>query len=296
MSAPTRPRLEVLATGPLALLQDAGRPGHAAVGVPRSGAADRTAYRLANRLVANTEGAAAVEVLLGGLALRATADVTVAVTGAPAPVRVDGRDVGHHAVVAVRAGQVLALGTPTAGLRSYFAVRGGVDVRPVLGSRASDTLSGTGPPPLAAGDLLPVGDDVTGYPHVDAVPPPPGDHGDAVALRVVLGPRHDWLDDPAGLVTALWRVTPDSDRVGVRLDGPPLRRHPSVADRELPSEGTVRGAVQVPPSGRPVLFGPDHPVTGGYPVAGVLLAADADRSAQLRPGERVRLVAVPPPW
>lgn len=149
--------LEVLATGPLATVQDLGRLGYARWGVGGSGAADRAALRLANRLVGNPEGAAALEVTFGGLALRPDADVVLSLSGAPADAAVDGRPVGHHCLLTVRAGQVLRLGIPRTGLRTYVAVRGGVAVDPVLGSRSTDVLSGLGPALVAPGARLPVG-------------------------------------------------------------------------------------------------------------------------------------------
>lgn len=273
----------VVRTGALALVQDLGRPGHAAVGVPRSGAADRAALRLANRLVANPEDAAGIEVLLGGLAVTARRIAVVALAGAAAPADVDGSPVGHHAVLTLRAGQTLTLGTPAAGLRTYLAVRGGITVAPVLGSRAGDTLSGLGPAPLAEGDVLPVGPHPEGWPLIDVAPvavPPDG----PVVLRVLAGPHADWLADPSALVTTAWTASSRSDRVGMRLSGDAPERR----EGELPSAGTVRGAVQLPPGGEPVVFLADHPVTGGYPVVAVVLDADVDRAAQVRPGQPVR--------
>jgi biotin-dependent carboxylase-like uncharacterized protein len=171
------------------------------------------------------------------------------------------------------------------GLRSYVAVRGGVDVPPVLGSRSSDRLSGLGPEPLAAGDALAVGDLAGEEPVVDVAPVRPP--SDRPVLRVLPGPRRDWL--VAGAWTRLtsdaWTVSTDSDRVGLRLTGPQLAR---ARDDELPSEGLVPGALQVPPDGAPVLFLADHPVTGGYPVLAVVVTADLPAAAQLRPGDEVR--------
>ncbi|WP_214370704.1 biotin-dependent carboxyltransferase family protein [Pseudonocardia sp. H11422] len=285
--------IEVLATGPLALLQDLGRPGFVGSGVGRSGAADRAALRLANRLVANPEDAAGIEVVLGGLSVRARRRLTVALTGAPAPATVDAMPVGHHAVVVLRAGQVLTLGVPPTGLRTYLAVRGGVDVAPVLGSRSTDVLSGIGPPALSPGDELPVGPEPAAFPLIDVAPvavPP----GGTVTLRAVAGPRAGWAADASGLTGSVWTASSRSDRIGMRLEGEPLRRHPDAA--ELPSEGMVRGAIQLPPGGGPVLFLADHPVTGGYPVIAVVLDADVDRAAQVRPGQSVRFALVPPPW
>ena len=294
------PALEVLATGPLVLVQDEGRPGLAAVGVGRSGAADRTAYRLGARLVGNPAGRGALEVLLGGLTLRARGRVTVALTGAPAPATLDGRSVAHASIVDVPDGGVLALGMPSAGVRTYLTVRGGVDVTPVLGSRSTDTLSGVGPPRVRVADVLPVGRPGQHFPRVDHVAHPPHHvdpahrTGDATqVLEVLPGPRAEWVGAWAtglgGLLTGTWHVSGQSDRIGLRLSGSRVARAAPWREAELPSEGLVRGAVQVPPGGEPVVFLADHPVTGGYPVVAVLTASACDRAAQLRPGDAVRL-------
>jgi biotin-dependent carboxylase-like uncharacterized protein len=276
----------VEATGPLTLLQDLGRPGLAHLGVSPSGAADRAAHRLANRLVGNDEGTATLETTLGGLAVRATAPVFVAVTGAPTTVRVDGSPTSSHTTLVLRAGSRLVVEPPPVGLRNHLAVRGGVVVPPVLGSRSRDVLAGLGPAPLAVGDLLPVGPPTAPLPDADRAPAP----APPAALVVRPGPRRDWFTPDAWstLLGAAWTATTDVDRVAVRLAGPPLAR---AVTEELPSEGLVRGAVQVPASGQPLLFGPDHPVTGGYPVLAVLTAAAADAAAQLRPGDAVRFVS-----
>lgn len=279
--------LRVLATGPSALIQDLGRPGLAAQGVTRSGAADRRSHDLANRLVGNDAAAATIEVTLGGLRVLAERDLVVAVTGAPAQAEVAGTAVGHASVVRVRAGQEIALGTPPTGLRSYLAVRGGFDVAPVLGSRSTDTLSGLGPPRLAAGTVLPVGPPPATALLVEFAPVA-ASTGSAVVLRARLGPRAAWVTDVTRLFGQEWTVAARSDRVGLRLDGQPLA---ATGRGELPSEGVVRGAVQVPPGGSPVLFLADHPVTGGYPVVAVVLAIDVDLAAQARPGQPLRFVA-----
>ncbi|MGA9746705.1 MAG: biotin-dependent carboxyltransferase family protein [Nocardioides sp.] len=275
-------RLRVLATGPLCLVEDLGRRGSASIGVGRSGAADRSALRQANRAVANPEDAAALEVTLGGLELVAEGgSVLVCVTGAPCPVSIDGRDVGAYGVVSVPDGSVLRLGAASRGLRSYLAVRGGIDAPAVLGSRSHDVMSGLGPAPLQSGDVLVVGAAGSTYPVVDAVPPTTYD--DDVVLRAVRGPRDGWVRDADLLVGTQWTASDRSNRVGMRLVGGVLE--PVDADRQLPSEGACRGAVQVPPNGEPVLFLADHPVTGGYPVVAVVVDADVDRAAQVRPGQ-----------
>ena len=288
-----RPSLEVLATGPLALIQDLGRPGLAAVGVGRSGAADRASFRLGARLLAQNDTAAAIEVTFGGLEVRAQGTVMLALTGAPAPALVGRFRVAHLSPFVLHSGDVLRLDVPTAGLRSYLSVRGGIDVPAVLGSRSTDVLSGLGPAPLQAGDVLAVGPAPAAFPDVDVAPLRPLTN-DPIAVRAAWGPRADWLAEPDLLGTTTWTVSSRSDRVGIRLEGTALRHHPSRQDQELPSEGVVRGAVQVPPGGEPVLFLADHPVTGGYPVAAVVRDADVDRLAQAVPGQSVRIALTGP--
>lgn len=287
------PCVEVLATGPSATVQDLGRPGLGELGVGPSGAVDQPSLRLGNRLVGNPEGHAAIETTLGGLHVRFTSAALIAVTGAPCPLSVSGRPEGMYSSVHVYAGEELVLGTPTNGMRSYLAVRGGIEVPVVLGARATDTLAGLGPAPLAPGSVLAIGIRVLDYPNIGLAPQPryPG----RPVLRVLPGPRDDWFVD--GALAALcdrdgYEVTPHSNRIGIRLAGPELA-HRWV--RELPSEPTVTGALQVPPAGQPILFLADHPVTGGYPVIGVVHPDDVPLAAQARPGQRIRFTLVHPP-
>lgn len=274
--------ITVLSAGALTTVQDRGRPGLAHLGVPRAGALDEGAADLANRLVGNPPGAAVLEVTLGGFEARAEEGHWVVVTGAPCPVSVDGRRVAHAHPVWVARGARLTLGSPTTGVRSYLAVAGGIAVEPVLGSRSTDTLAWVGPERVVDGTTLPVGEPGgKPQPHDTPRPRPPG------PLRVTPGPRADWF--AAGTLDRLcgapYVVEPDSNRIGLRVRGAALERR--VTD-ELPSEGMVLGAVQVPPSGQPVVFLADHPPTGGYPVVAVVLAEDLWQCAQLRPGDEVR--------
>ncbi|MEV0669400.1 5-oxoprolinase/urea amidolyase family protein [Mycobacterium sp. NPDC050441] len=280
-------RLEVLRTGPLALVEDLGRPGMAHLGVTRSGAADRRAHTLANRLVANPGENATIEVMFGGFSARVVGgDVSIAVTGADTDPAVNGIPFGTNSIHHVHDGQVISLGAPHSGLRSYLAVRGGIAVEPVLGSRSYDVMSAIGPAPLQPGDILPVGEHTTDLPETDQAPVA-SISDDVLELNVVPGPRDDWFVDPDVLIRTNWQVTTRSDRVGMRLVGMPLDyRWP---DRQLPSEGATRGAIQIPPNGFPVILGPDHPVTGGYPVIGVVTDEDIDKLGQVRPGQTVRL-------
>ncbi len=286
------PTLTVLDPGPLTLVEDLGRPGLGDLGVAPGGAADRAAARLANRLVGNARTAAVLETVLGGLRLRAERRAVVAIAGAAAHLDVEHADGGSSSVpagtpVALAPGDVLRVPLPVTGLRSYLAVRGGVDVPPELGSRSTDLLSGLGPPALAAGGPLLVGAAVAGA--VGDPVPAEAPAAGRVGVRAVAGPDAG-LPGSEALWDAVWTVSPSSNRVGVRLTGPAL---PAVTSDARPSAGVVQGAVQLPPSGGPVVFGPDHPVTGGYPVVAVVVDADLDRLAQLRPGQELRFVRVP---
>ncbi|RNL79646.1 biotin-dependent carboxyltransferase family protein [Nocardioides marmorisolisilvae] len=278
--------LEVLAPGALTTVQDLGRPGYAHLGVTRSGALDRPALRLANRLVGNAEDAAGLETTLDGVGLRAMQSCRIAVTGAEALVTVAGRAIAWGSAVPVPAGAEVVVGPALRGLRSYVAVAGGIEVEAVLGSRSTDLLSGLGPPPLTAGAVLPLGlagdapDEGSAVPRVrDAV------------LHLDLGPRADWFsaDALAALEGATYEVGSASNRIGLRLTGAPVERE---RGGELPTEPMVLGAVQVPPSGQPVVFLADHPTTGGYPVIGVVREADLPVCAQARPGDRLTLRVV----
>lgn len=277
--------LTTVRSGALTTVQDAGRPGHAHLGVPRSGALDAPAVRLANRLVGNDPDAAVLETTLTGCALRPDRDVTVVVGGAFCPVTVGGRPAAWGLPVRVPAGAALDVGTATAGVRSYVAVAGGVAVEPVLGSRSTDLLSGLGPDPLRDGDVVAVGAAPRPVPLPVAAPwPAPVAE---LVLPVRLGPRADWFSPAAlhTLTSAAYRVSPHSNRIGLRMEGPPLRR---LSDGELPSEGMVLGAVQVPPDGRPVVFLNDHPTTGGYPVVAVVPEPALAAAAQAVAGTPVR--------
>ncbi|MDP9695575.1 UNVERIFIED_ORG: KipI family sensor histidine kinase inhibitor [Arthrobacter globiformis] len=304
--------LRVLSSGIHSLIEDLGRQGHSALGVSAAGALDRASLRRANRLVGNAPSAAAIETVSGGLRLQAVGDQVLAVAGAPSALTVvtpsasrSDTETGAHdtaeerqrtvpvaAPFALLDGEILTIGVPDAGFRSYVAVRGGVDAPPVLGSRSTDTMSGIGPKPLAANQLLPSGDaaesGVVGSPEIQ--PDYPGEG--VTVLDIILGPRADWFDQAAidSLCAQDWTVKPESNRVGMRLQGTPVERSRT---GELPSEGTVAGAIQMPPEGLPVLFLADHPITGGYPVIGVVVDDQLDLAAQVPIGGRIRFRIAP---
>jgi biotin-dependent carboxylase-like uncharacterized protein len=284
-------RLTINNPGTLALVQDAGRPGLAHIGVGRSGVMDRSAHALANRLVGNTSDAASLELLLGGFSATTDGPLWFAVTGAWGDITLDGRRVEPHTATLARAGATLTIHPAAAGVRYYLAVRGGIAVAPVLGSRSRDTLAALGPAPLAAGDVIPVGPTPPiPIPSVDLVPigPPAG----AVVLSIRPGPRFGWYDRASwrALFSTRWTASAQSDRTGIRLensDGVALNR---VGPDALPSEGMIPGAIQVSPDGSPTILAVDSPVTGGFPVIAVVTDASLDALGQLRPGTPVRFL------
>ena len=299
--------LRILSPGLQSLIQDLGRPGHAGLGVSAAGALDRSSVRRANRIVGNQPNAAVVETVAGGLRVQAVGDQVLAVAGAPSALTVvtpsdlsdevdtEEGDTGDEKVrevpmatpFALLDGEILTVGAPERGFRSYLAIRGGAAAAAVLGSRSTDTMSGLGPAPLAAGQLLGTGaatsSNVVGNPELQPDFPDAG----VTVLDIVPGPRDDWFDAAAleSLCSQDWLVTPRSNRVGMRLTGEPLKRS---REGELASEGTVAGALQVPPEGQPVLFLADHPITGGYPVIGVVVDHQLDLAAQIPIGGSIR--------
>lgn len=291
-----QPCFKVLGSTLPALFQDAGRPGLAKIGVSVSGAADQGALALANRAAGNPAGAAGLEITLGGFSFETTSRAVVAFAGAPCSLSVrkpSGIDVdaAYAKPIALEPGDVVTLGYPMRGVRTYLAVRGGFDVPPVLGSASRDTLAAIGPEPVVAGAALALRQPrkaakTTRLPKAPAGELPRG--GEIVVLDVVLGPRTDWFttDALALLEEQLWAVTPRSSRVGIRLQGEqPLERKNAA---ELPSEATVKGAVQVPHDGQPVLFLADHPLTGGYPVIGAIADYHLDLAGQIPINAKVR--------
>jgi KipI family sensor histidine kinase inhibitor len=286
---------DLLAPGLRAVLQDAGRRGVAASGVPTAGAADPVSCALANGLAGNEPGAAVLEVTGGGTRLRALGRCHAAVVGGSPAVRVDGTDLSSSGrLLPLEDGQVLEIGALTRGCRTYVAVAGGFLGPVFFGSRSSDELCGLGAGPLRAGAVLYAGEWA----------PPLGDHladgaaselpaQGAVELRVVPGPHAERFDPGVldRVVATSFRAGNDSNRVGVRL------RADEAVDwgpecGELDSQPMVTGAVQVPPDGEPIVLGPDHATLGGYPVPAVVIAADHGLLGQCGPGTEVRFVPV----
>ena len=291
-----RPYLEVIAATLPAFVQDLGRPGHAAIGVSASGALDREALQRANVVAGNPPNLAALEIAFGHWAFTCSDDVVIACAGAPVTItitRASGEivDAAMNTAISLRSGDLVKLGYPTQGVRTYLAIRGGIDVRQTLGSSSRDVLAALGPGPVVKGSVLPVGRAAHGSTpevitaHAAQVLPKAGDE---VVLDIFVGPRDEWFTEDALqlLCNQVWRVTPQSNRIGLRLHGEKtLTRRKT---DELPSEGMTSGAIQVPHDGQPVLLLADHPVTGGYPVIAVVAEHHLDLAGQIPPSAKIR--------
>ncbi len=284
--------LRIVRPGVLATVQDLGRPGHGVRGVPVGGAVDWVSFVLANRLVGNADGAAAIEMALVGVTVEFERDAVIAITGAGCA------GVPMHEAIHAHVGDRLALGPLRGGARAYLAIAGGVDVPRVLGSRSTLAAAGLGG---VDGRALRAGDVLTCVPTEPTVPAP----ADAAALaalhdltrrsrlRVTPGP-HGALLGPAAidvLSATTYRVSDRSDRVGIRLDGPPLPEAAAGAG-EMVTEPMTPGAVQSPPAGGPIVLGPDAPVTGGYPVVAAVIGADLPALGQFAPRDTVSFEGV----
>ena len=274
--------IEVLGTGMLDLVMDLGRPGFRSQGVPEGGAADSASLVLANRLVGNIDSLAGLEVLFRGPRLKFPEGGRIAITGADMGASLDGVSIPCGQTVTVAPGSTLDVGLAKKGLRAYLSVAGGIDVPGVLGSRSTFLPGGFGGfqgRALGAGDVLPTG--VPGNTRSGRA----GGVGSSGPLRVLPGPQLAGFADPAlhALTSNEYALTPDSNRLGLRLSGPALE----YAGSELASQGVLPGAIQVPPDGQPIILGWDGPVTGGYPVIAGIISADLPRLAQSRPGDKI---------
>ncbi|MBB3526733.1 MULTISPECIES: 5-oxoprolinase/urea amidolyase family protein [Rhizobium] len=288
--------LKVLAAPMPALFQDLGRFGKTGQGVSSSGALDRRALKAANRVVGNAAGTPCLEITLGGFSFEASGRTVMALTGAPCPISIrdaSGRTIAAETYrpISLEPGDVVTLGHAPRGMRSYLSIRGGLTVEPVLGSASTDTLAFIGPDPVTAGTILTLQTATQSLGSVSLSEAPafafPAS-GEIVTLDVIMGPRSDWFTEAAitSFSGQLWQVTPQSNRVGIRLSGDiAIERKDKT---ELPSEGTATGAIQVPHSGQPVLFLADHPLTGGYPVIGTVAEYHLDLAGQIPVNAQIR--------
>lgn len=265
--SPSAVALRIVELGWSTTIQDRGRVGFADLGITGAGAVDRAAHDLANRLVGNTPQAATLETNRG-LLIEALQPLIVATSA----------DGSRHTL---RVGDRLSVDAPAGGMWGYLAVRGGIEIEPVLGSRSHDTLSGLGPPPLMVGASLPVGDDPRTDLPADLIP----HRRDSSTVRVWPGPRADWFRRGVSALTeGAFIVQSDVSRVGTRLSAGPFESVRGTLSATMPSEGLVEGAIQVTPSGEPIVMLANHPTTGGYPVIGVVDPDDISIIAQAQPG------------
>ena len=282
--------IAIVKPGMLTSIQDLGRWGMQARGVPVAGPMDEYSHRLANHLVGNDASAAALEVTLIGPEIEADHDVTCAVAGAQFAILVNDVPAPMHAPFVLRAGARLRFSERKHGARATIAFRGGIDVEPVFGSRATSLVARMGPldgRALRSGDRLPIGDPARpSQPRRrdDAMPPALTVTDGGARVRVVRGPHDDLFTSAAfeKLFQSRFTITPQSNRMGYRLDGPSLA-HRGTAD--ILSDATAIGSLQVPASGLPILLMADRQTTGGYPKIATVIGADLPLAGQLAPGD-----------
>ena len=268
-----------------ATVQDHGRPGHAHLSVPPSGAFDRDSHDFANRLVGNAPLAATLELTRATIQFKFDEQTTIAVTGAPTSIIIEGRQRDSHRGIVVPANTTVLVATQHLGMRSYLAVRGGIASELIMGSRAYDELSRIGTPPVQSGDSFTIGSDADATPAVARQVSSGVNLSDFVTLHVHKGPRWGFCTNSSALVENDYTVTGQLNRIGLRLSGPAIEWN---TNERLPSEGMLTGAIQIAADGQPILFGPDHPTTGGYPVIAVVDERDISTVAQLVPGTVLR--------
>lgn len=299
-----RAAFEVLDGGLLTTVQDLGRFGYQSQGFSTAGAMDDLAFIVGNLLVGNSPGDAGLEVTMKGPALKALVDLVVVVTGADVEVKINGSPWPTWETLELKIGDVLTFGELRYGCRAYVCVRGGIDVRPVLGSRSTDLRAGFGGYEgrrLVAGDLLPVGsasacDRGTSSPVGRRAPPEvtrlyeelAGAAFHPVSVRAVRGPEDDHFPEESLklLGSAVYEVSAQSDRMGYRLRGPKIRHGEKGAD--IVTNCVPLGAIQVPGDGQPIVLLKDRQSSGGYPKAGVVIGADIFKLAQLKPGDKLQ--------
>ena len=292
--------LTVLQPGMFTTVQDSGRRGLQQYGVPVSGAMDEYSLRAANSLVSNDGRAAVLEATLMGPTLKCNETAVVAVTGAQAPVTVNGKPVPMWQAILLQSGDVLTVGVTTVGTRVYLAVAGGFDVPIVMGSRATFMRGGIGGVDgriVRCGDVLPIGTpiaplaDILGnyVPHAKQAKLPRG----LTDVRVILGPQDDCFPEDALYIfgRAEYIVSNDSDRMGFRLEGPKLA-HRDKAD--IISDGIAPGSIQVPGHGTPIVMLADRQTTGGYAKIATVISVDLSLMGQMKPQDKLRFVAVSP--
>lgn len=266
-------------------LQDQGRIGYANIAVPTSGAFDQRSHQMANRIVGNFLGSCAIESLRGKFEFETDSELVISVTGAPVSVQVNGREHEMSRATHVPSGSVVSVSPSNLGMRTYLAIRGGIGAETVMGSSSFDELSQIGTPPIKSGDKFSIIQQMVGSISGDFVPGSVVTGLTKVELEAMPAPRWSGFSNSNILFSSEYEVTTSVNRVGLRLTGPQLTWN---SESRLASEGVVIGAIQIPVNGMPLIFGPDHPTTGGYPVIAVVSRSSLDVLAQTAPGTKVR--------
>ena len=289
--------IRILASGLFTTVQDMGREGFGALGVSASGAADPVALRIGNRLVGNSEDAAALEMtLLGGEFLFPGGGVA-ALTGSDFGATLDGALVATWTSTRIGAGQVLTLGPTRSGARCYLCLQGGIAVKPFLGSASTHVLSGLGGfegRPLRKGDELPLGPVTGAFVRRTVAAAGLQRLTPRKRLRVTPGPQQDWFpeDSQQRLYSSAYCVTEESNRMGLRLEGRPVALRPERASGSMITEGVSLGAIQIPDAGQPIILFVEQQTTGGYPKIANVISADLSSVGQLRPRDEIRFERV----
>lgn len=283
--------IQVKAPGLFTTVQDLGRPGYGPLGVSASGAADALALRVGNLLVGNPEKSAGLEMTLLGGSFVFVREAAVALTGSDFGAKLDGQPAPTWSGFSVRAGQTLACGPTRSGARSYLCVSGGIEVPLFLGSASTHVLSGLGGfegRPLRKGDTLRIGASDGPRRLTACVPFEP-----RKILRVTRGPQQEWFSNSARDVffSCVYRVTEESNRMGLRLDGPAIE---CPTKGSMITEGVSLGAIQIPAAGQPIILFVEQQTTGGYPKIANVIAADLPSVGQLRPRDEIRFELVTP--
>lgn len=266
-------------------LQDQGRVGYANIAVPTSGAFDQKAHQMANRLIGNFPDTCVIESLRASYEFTTNSELVISVTGAPVSVQVDGREHEMFRAVFVPAGSVVNVKPGNLGMRTYLAIRGGVTGNRIMGSYSFDELSQLGTPPIRPGNQFEIQEKVAGSISMEYLPGSEVSELDVVELEAMPAPRWSSFKNSDILFSSEYQVTSAVNRVGMRLVGPELVWN---SQTRLASEGVVIGAIQIPVDGMPLIFGPDHPTTGGYPVIAVVSRKSLNLLAQTAPGTNVR--------
>ena len=295
-------KIKVISPGVLTTVQDGGRFGHQAAGIPEAGAMDRASLRLANALVGNPEDAASLELTVFGGTFEFDGEGTIALTGADMRPFLNGNRMAMNTAVAVTPGDRLELGSAAQGIRTYLAVSGGIDVPVVLGSRSTDLksrLGGLDGRKLRAGDVLKSGADGGSLRQAQGTPCEPvlqrlakatGPEG-VTQIRFLFGPQDAMFAEDAKktFTDSIYTLSAACDRMGYRLEGAAV---PSLSGTDILSEGICFGSIQVPANGQPIVMMADHQTTGGYAKIGTVLSEDLSLLAQLGPGKKIRFVPV----